>query len=136
MKNNYILLKEKLIETEKNQNGYTIMIGIGLNITDAPCTNSVSLSEITNVGISKEEILADIILSISDAWRNFNKKGFKDYKDIWLKYCGYIGKQIEICSTSIKEKGKMVGINDVGALLLDVDGTIKEYYSGDVYTRV
>ena len=125
-----------LIETEKLSDGYSILIGIGLNLVDAPCNNSVSLSQICKLDISKESLLSEIIISLSEAWQKFLNGGFSIYKELWLKNCGFIGKQTEIYSANTVTKGEMVGITDTGALLLDVEGVIKEFYSGDVYTKV
>jgi biotin-(acetyl-CoA carboxylase) ligase len=53
-------------------------------------------------------------------------------REKWLEYSGILGLEIHVQSGTQMQKGKVLGIDEEGALLLDDDGQTKKIISGDV----
>jgi len=54
-------------------------------------------------------------------------------REKWLEYSGILGREIHVQSGTQMQKGKVLGIDEEGALLLDDEGQTKKVISGDVF---
>ena len=54
---------------------------------------------------------------------------------LWRKYDLYIGKQVALMSGEREVVGVHAGIDGDGSLLLDVEGEIRRFQSGEVSLR-
>ena len=58
--------------------------------------------------------------------------GFGSIKDAWLSYCDMVGKQVRVVFKNNIESGKVLGVDDFGALVIsDERGKTKRVIAGD-----
>ncbi len=116
-----------------------IIVGIGININmikndfDEDFRHvSTSLREELGREMPRSDV-AVRLLSCFDKWyRIFLDGGFHPVREKWLEYSGILGLEIHVQSGTQMQKGKVLGIDEEGALLLDDDGQTKKVISGDV----
>jgi BirA family biotin operon repressor/biotin-[acetyl-CoA-carboxylase] ligase len=117
-----------------------IIVGIGININmrkndfdEAFRDVSTSLSEELGREVSRSAVTMRL-LSCFDTWyKIFLAGGFHPVREKWLEYSGIIGQEIRVQSGTQMQKGKVLGIDEEGALLLDDNGHTKKIISGDVF---
>jgi BirA family biotin operon repressor/biotin-[acetyl-CoA-carboxylase] ligase len=59
-------------------------------------------------------------------------EGFSDIRKAWIERAGPISERIRVNSVDGPISGRYQGLSDSGALLMDVDGDIREINHGDV----
>jgi len=121
----------------------SVIVGIGVNVN---LTHSQG-GGIDQPWISIDQILPDetprrnylislLINNVADVLRDFDRLGFKEYADVWKQYDAYLGRQVAISQAAGQQvMGIYRGIDEDGLLLLDCDGEIKKFSSGDVTVR-
>jgi len=123
--------------------GCSIIVGIGVNVNlthsqggaiDQPW---VSLDQIVSHETPRRNYLVSLLVNnVADVLRDFDSKGFKSYAAAWKQYDAYQGRQVVISqSANQKAVGIYRGIDEDGLLILDCDGEIKKFSSGDVSVR-
>lgn len=133
---NDLLLDEKkaagiLLESKVNgQNLEFVVIGIGVNILSNPdnvlftATNLKALgSEISNI-----ELLQKFLVKFEDLYQNYLEFGFKKVRNIWLSKAFKFKEEITVNQI----KGIFIDFDEVGNLILQVDGELRKISSGDV----
>jgi BirA family biotin operon repressor/biotin-[acetyl-CoA-carboxylase] ligase len=126
-----------LLETELN--GMLpvswIVIGIGVNITDAP-EGAVSLRALGIKEITAEDILEQLVFHVMTLYREWQKSGFSAVRDEWLECAYNIGSVINVRLPKETFSGTFLGIDHSGALQLKMpDGSKKIITSGEVFIR-
>lgn len=122
-----------------------LVIGFGINIYNnynkisnkinstsiaKPWTNLVS--EYGNVSISRNQLIADLIVKFLTNYEMFIENGLTIFLHKWSRYDKLINKMINIDIAGNIEHGKYLGIDEQGALLADINGKTKSFYSGEV----
>ena len=117
-----------------------IIVGIGININmrkgdfdEAFRDVSTSLREELGREMSRSAVTARLLGCFDTWYRIFLDGGFRPVREKWLEYSGILGREIHVQSGTQMQKGKVLGIDDDGALLLDDEGQTKKVISGDVF---
>ena len=128
-----------LLEGHRDPTGqYTVIIGIGINIKlsdeqlaqiDQP---AVDLYRVCNKSISRNAVISQLINTLTYLLDGFNRGGFAIFHDQWIKYDACYGKQLTLEVARRFIKGRYVGINNQGELLLETDSEILVFNGGEV----
>jgi len=128
------------------------VIGIGLNINmpqksaeqvDQPWTdlqeaiikNDTESDQKTASVIDRNELAAILITKLSHRLKQHQSEGLVTMVNEWAKHDFYLNKPVRLITGSREKKGICRGINNQGALLLEVDGQISPIYGGEVSLR-
>jgi BirA family biotin operon repressor/biotin-[acetyl-CoA-carboxylase] ligase len=132
-----------LIELEGQVSGPSdSVIGVGLNLRmseksalliNQPWTDLQSHSP---KPIDRNRLCAVIISCLIERLKLHQEKGLTAMVDEWHKHDIYLDKKVKLITGDRETKGICRGINNQGALLLEVDGVVKSIYGGEVSLRV
>ncbi|MGD8570444.1 MAG: bifunctional biotin--[acetyl-CoA-carboxylase] ligase/biotin operon repressor BirA [Gammaproteobacteria bacterium] len=144
---NDILLNDKklagiLLEMHGESNGPTnVIVGVGVNVRlpetaaeeiDQPFT---SLSEVSNRGVERNKIAAQLITQLMYVYDLFSEKGFGAFIDEWCSMDVYRDQRIQLQLPSGNISGINRGVDQTGALRLEHEGQISSYPSGELSLR-
>ena len=131
-----------LLEVIGDPTGFCqVIIGVGLNV-EMPEGHAVgidqswaNLAELVQGNLDRNElaglVVDELLLLLSD----YHELGFKYYRDEWHQYDAYAD---EIVTLSLMDKtveGIARGVDDTGALRLELAGEIKIFSGGEVGLR-
>jgi len=114
------------------------VVGLGLNIQldkefageiDQPW---VDLETITRKPIERNKLVASLIVAFVQTFNRFKQEGLTPFLPKWREYDHYAGKKAVLHLENESIPGVISGIDDYGSLLLEYNGTITRYHSGDV----
>ena len=116
-----------------------IVVGIGINVNirkkdfDESIRNmATSLAEEAGHDISRLDLTVKLFDRFDDLYIRLLDSGFGSIKGAWLLYCDMVGKQARVIFKNDIESGKVLGIDDYGALVIsDEKGVIKRLIAGD-----
>jgi BirA family biotin operon repressor/biotin-[acetyl-CoA-carboxylase] ligase len=143
---NDLLLNDKklcgvLVETTGNDEACAVVIGIGINVRlpteltariDQPATDLA----VAGVHQSRNEILARILIRMREVLRKFERQGFAAFRAEWDHRHAYRDRMADVVlSASSTISGKILGVNNDGALLIETTHGAQALYSGDVRVR-
>lgn len=136
---NDILLEDKKvcgILLERKDEKYMVA-GIGVNIKNAPILkNSLyQAASLQNCGIfvTREDFLAKFLEIFNEWLEKIARKELVTIKETWIKNAKGINKKIEIENIKGKITGKLIGVDDNGALILEESGNTVTILTGDVH---
>ncbi len=118
--------------------GMYIIIGIGVNIASAPSVSesmlypSASLAE-TGIQTDRVTFLKFFLQQFNLGLERWNRHGFAEVKDLWLRSAKGVGNEIRINLPRESLNGIFKGLGDDGCLLLETAGEIKKIVAGDVF---
>ncbi|MBL3526309.1 MAG: bifunctional biotin--[acetyl-CoA-carboxylase] ligase/biotin operon repressor BirA [gamma proteobacterium endosymbiont of Lamellibrachia anaximandri] len=118
-----------------------VVIGIGLNTRigehgsaiDQPWVDLVSISD--EMEIPRNRIAAKLIDNLVDVILTYRCSGLAAFADEWQRHDLLTGKTISLSSASQEYEGRHRGIDETGALLLEIDGKLRRFYAGEVSLR-
>lgn len=95
---------------------------------------AASLDEcLPGVLVFKYELLRNILLSLNDIVDQFVKTGFASLKQTWWQKHIYQNEEIRVYENNNQIlSGKVIGVDDIGCLLLQVGDFMKVIMSGDI----
>lgn len=140
---NDILVREKKIcgiltefGAEMDRISYVI-IGIGINVNNELKNElsdiATSLKIETDKKYSIVELLADILNNFDKNY-NYIKVGKLSYiRDSWLKYANIIGRNIKVNNENISLHGKVINVDNDGALFIETKEGEKRIICGDIF---
>lgn len=117
------------------------VIGIGLNINmpakaaediDQPWTD---LQSVVSDEIDRNQLVSTLINCLLIRLNQHKESGIITMLDDWFKQDLYLNKPVRLITGEKETLGICRGINNQGALLLEVDGQIKPIYGGEVSLR-
>ena len=128
-----------LIEIEAQSYGFfQAIIGVGVNVNMQNASKKhidqdwISLFQVMGYAIDRNLLGAKMIDTLLDYLKNFSEKGMSFFKEEWKKRDCLENSIISVQSAHIKTKGRYVGINDFGHLLLQTEtGEILSLASGE-----
>lgn len=148
---NDILCRDKklggiLIEVSGDPLGDCLcVIGIGLNISmchascdliEQPWTSLREISAEQGVPlISRNQIVFSLLDNLLSALSTYQRDGFRAYRASWIMAAAYINEQINIHAADGVQTGLLRGVDNSGALLVDVNGCEKIFHGGEVSVR-
>jgi BirA family biotin operon repressor/biotin-[acetyl-CoA-carboxylase] ligase len=117
-----------LLEAEEDW----VVMGIGVNVAGAP-EGAASLKDF---GIATEsgQVLDKLIVRVKDLYDLWVKNGFAPIREQWLRHAYNIGMTIQVRMPHETFSGKFLGIDDAGALEVEMpDGAMRAVCSGEVF---
>lgn len=125
-----------LIEVALQEDGVSILTGIGVNIAGVPDDIEypvTSLEELTKIKVTPPELGACLALSLVPRIELFLKEGFGYFKDEWLSLGPRPGQIVTVSGAEGRWSGSFLGVTSEGALLVrhDVRGVVT-VHSGEV----
>ena len=116
-----------------------VVVGIGINVNirkndfdESIRDMATSLAEEAGENISRLDLAAKLFDRFDDLYTRLLDSGFGSIKDAWLSYCDMVGKQVRVIFRNDIESGKVLGIDDFGALVIsDEKGKTKRVIAGD-----
>ena len=125
--------------SSQSSKDYMFNIGIGVNYDLGPHLNSMQendfpptdlLQIIQAVDYSRSELSGFIAKAIIESLYDFDQQSMLNALNDWPEYDVLHQKEVKIIQGNNCVKGKNVGIDYTGALLIDQHGAIKRVYNG------
>lgn len=117
-----------LLETE----GDWVVMGIGVNVAGAP-DGAASLRDF-GADAQSGHVLEKLVTRLKDFYDLWVKSGFAPIRSQWLHYAHNIGMTIQVRMPNETFSGKFLGIDDAGALEIEMpDGAKRTVCSGEVF---
>lgn len=117
------------------------VIGIGLNLNmPAQAAERIDqrwtdLQSHCETDIDRNMLSAKLITCLQTRLIQYQSEGLVSMLDEWHAHDIYVNKRVKLLTGERVTKGVCKGINNQGALLLEVDGVIKPIYGGEVSLR-
>lgn len=118
-----------------------VIIGLGVNLQlpeyasrhiDQPWTD---MQRHHSGGVSRNRLAADLIGELLQAMQLFQEQQLAPFAAHWRRYDAFHGREVELHHARKKIRGIHKGIADDGSLLLEVNGSIEQFHSGEVSLR-
>jgi len=117
------------------------VIGIGINV-DMPTEIAeridqrwTDLQSHCDIQIDRNVLSAQLISCLYDRLHQYKNEGLSAMLDEWHSHDVFLNKRVELQTGERITRGVCRGINNHGALLLEIDGNIKTIYGGEVSLR-
>lgn len=120
-----------------------VVIGVGLNMgisqhhgeqIDQPWTD---LSAVAGEGsLSRNRVCGLILQHLCKAMHEFSGRGLAPFLQEWRSHDATSERMVDLLLPGHSMTGRALGIDDHGALLLEIDGTVRRFVSGDVSLRL
>ncbi len=143
--NDLLINKKKisgiLIETTDSEDGLDIVIGVGINVhMDASDGVEIdqswgNLEENPSHKLDRNKIIVSIISEMYELFKDYPNSGFKKYHHVFETYNLLKDKICKVETDKETYEGKVVGVNEVGELLLEKNGKIQHLRYGEVSIR-
>ena len=133
-----------LVEAEGQSDGAChLVIGIGININmpedaakeiDQPWTD---LTKLTNHNIDRNELVKLLIKHLDLVIAEYRENRLDNLVDDWNRLNAYRDASVRVLSTSNEKRGKCLGIDASGAMLLEdpTTKTVTKIFGGEVSLR-
>lgn len=110
-----------------------VVIGIGINVNDAPAQGAVSLARHAGSQVSRVALLQELLRQLEHYYANFRKHQLDGILDAWRQYSATLGQRVRIDMPGSRIDGIAVDIDEDGGLLVRRDsGLIEKVLAGDV----
>jgi BirA family transcriptional regulator, biotin operon repressor / biotin---[acetyl-CoA-carboxylase] ligase len=128
-----------LLETVGATNGGHIVIGIGVNINmsefrdieiDQPWTDlaTVLYGNVPSRNLLAARLLDAIVTTIC----SFERGGGKNLQHVWRRYDSIYGQVVEVQTHNGRQRGKALGIDVEGRLIIQIDGQRQAFACGGI----
>jgi len=131
-----------LLELHGESHGpLAVVVGVGINISmsenaaneiDQPW---VSYQSLTQTPVSRNQLAADFLSNILSALQEFELNGLDSFRERWLQRDCYMNSKVRLQLGDREIVGIARGIDQQGALLLESQGQVQRYYSGEIRLR-
>jgi BirA family biotin operon repressor/biotin-[acetyl-CoA-carboxylase] ligase len=132
-----------LIEMSGDASGpCDVVIGVGVNVCmpkntgveiDQPWTDVCSH---TDVVPSRNRMAARFLDQLLPLLATYESRGFAHYRSRWQEYDAFAGQPVVLCAGENQcVAGSAAGVNDSGGLVIDVNGIMRVFKSGEVSLR-
>ncbi|MEX0448019.1 bifunctional biotin--[acetyl-CoA-carboxylase] ligase/biotin operon repressor BirA [Xenorhabdus sp. SGI246] len=117
-----------------------IVIGIGMNISMSSeqqkliNQRSINLQQ-AGVTIERNKLVAEIVIELKKALVQFENEGLLPFISRWFKLDNFMDRPVKLIIGDQEIYGISRGIDQQGALLLDIDGVITPYIGGEISLR-
>lgn len=85
---------------------------------------------------SRNLLAAALIDELVRVFSEYEERGFAACAEEWRRYDCVTGRMVRLMSGSYTLTGRMLGIDDSGALLLSVDGAVRRFTTGEISLRM
>lgn len=132
-----------LIESKRCAEHLILIIGVGVNVK-MPIGFKIEsemgwsdLSSIDATPADRNALIVQFYLECEKVMRQFFEQGFSVFKQEWMSYDGFAGRDVKIIDQGeLQYCGMNMGIDDSGCLLVRSDEGVKKIFSGDVSLRI
>jgi BirA family biotin operon repressor/biotin-[acetyl-CoA-carboxylase] ligase len=132
-----------LIETSGSAQGVVnAVIGVGLNLRltrhvveriDQPAADLES----AGLRVGRNELLARLLLDLRDVLGTFSREGFRALRSEWERLHAYRDKMVRLdMAGETCLEGRVIGVDEYGALLLETGSGIRAFHSGELSLRL
>ncbi|MBC8944488.1 MULTISPECIES: bifunctional biotin--[acetyl-CoA-carboxylase] ligase/biotin operon repressor BirA [Xenorhabdus] len=117
-----------------------IVIGIGMNISMSSeqqkliNQRSINLQQ-AGVTIERNKLVAEIVVELKKALVQFENEGLLPFISRWFKLDNFMDRPVKLIIGDQEIYGISRGIDQQGALLLDINGVITPYIGGEISLR-
>jgi len=118
-----------------------VVIGVGINIgMPEEHANDIDqkwadLNQLSEKRVGRNELAGALIDEILLLLSNYHEVGFTTYRDEWVSHDAYANEPVRLLLVSKTKEGVARGVNEAGALRLDVDGEIQVFSGGEISLR-
>ncbi|MDC9623977.1 bifunctional biotin--[acetyl-CoA-carboxylase] ligase/biotin operon repressor BirA [Xenorhabdus sp. XENO-7] len=117
-----------------------IVIGIGMNISMSSEQQKLINQQWTNlqqagIVVERNKLISEIILELKKALIQFENEGLSPFLFRWLKLDNFMNRSVKLIIGNQEVYGTARGIDQQGALLLDINGVITPYIGGEISLR-
>lgn len=118
------------------------IIGIGLNVRMPPEQAKlidqpwVDLNQLSSEPVDRNLLSATLMKELYNLLGQYEETGLKPYLSRWFELDYFINKRVNLLIADKVKSGICRGINEQGALLLDVDGEIEAHIGGEISLRL
>lgn len=142
---NDVLIREAkiagvLLESRFSRGVFELVIGVGMNIAmDAAAMHEVesSWSDLSRAGVApqpREDWLQALLLQLDRRFIELRQHGFSGIREDWLRYHVHQGENVCYQYQGERHSGRVVGLDEAGALLVETGGETRAVMSGEVNT--
>jgi BirA family biotin operon repressor/biotin-[acetyl-CoA-carboxylase] ligase len=129
-----------LVELAVHEQGTQVVVGIGVNVAltqEAQQGIDQATADLSgsSAQVSRNRLSAEIINSVLDYLRGFAVSGFQPMVTSFNDHHAYHGQTCRLLMGSEVVTGVVKGVSDQGELLLESDGELIRYASGEVSLR-
>ncbi|PHM45521.1 bifunctional biotin--[acetyl-CoA-carboxylase] ligase/biotin operon repressor BirA [Xenorhabdus miraniensis] len=126
--------------TGKTGDAAQIVIGIGINISmSSEQQKSINQRWINlqqaGMTVERNKLIAEIIAELKKTLTQFENEGLSPFIPRWLKLDNFINRSVKLIIGEQEIHGIARGIDQQGALLLDINGVITPYIGGEISLR-
>ena len=118
------------------------VIGIGLNLNMPEEAGKMIEQKWTDLqshskdSVDRNALSAQLISSLHQRLHQYQHTGLTSMLDEWHTYDAFLNKRVKLITGERVTQGICRGVNNQGALLLEVNGLVKPVYGGEVSLRM
>jgi len=133
-----------LVEKRPIKSAWSVVIGVGINVTAAPPDNSIarpatSLAEHTGGPVERIEIVRAVLCRL-DGWLERLKTdpsaACRAIHDEWVDRCGMINRRHTVLSGGVSYTGRVVDVSPMEGLVLCLDDNRRAHLPAEISTIV
>jgi BirA family biotin operon repressor/biotin-[acetyl-CoA-carboxylase] ligase len=131
-----------LIESSARADGrVSAVIGIGMNLRLLPGVAErigQPAADLESAGLQagRDELLARVLIDLKDVLEVFSREGFAALQQEWGRLHAYQDKMVRLDMAGDKYvEGRVIGVDDYGALLLDTATGRRAFHAGELSLR-
>ncbi|MEE4191918.1 MAG: biotin--[acetyl-CoA-carboxylase] ligase [Halieaceae bacterium] len=131
-----------LVETSGHAAGPTsAVVGIGINLampdTEAEAIDQrwTDVSRAGGIRGGRNALLGSLLNHLLPLLANFESAGFHPWRERWLARNAHAGQSVALRSGDREIVGVVQGVDESGALLLDLGGTVQAFTGGELSLR-
>ncbi|MEH6466319.1 MAG: biotin--[acetyl-CoA-carboxylase] ligase, partial [Porticoccus sp.] len=131
-----------LLEIVGDPTGFCqVVIGVGINI-GMPEEHAhdidqkwADLNQLSDKVIGRNELAGTLVDEILLLLSNYHEVGFTTYRDEWVSHDAYANEPVRLLLVSKAKEGVARGVDEAGALRLEVDGEMQIFSGGEISLR-
>lgn len=131
-----------LIDIDSLEDGSArCIIGVGINLT-LPDTVAQHIDQAwTDVNshlpapLQRNQFAGRLHQYLVDTLTDYERSGFTQFAPLWQQYDKFDNKPVRLLLGERKVEGICRGVDDTGALLVEVDGSVKRFFGGEISVR-
>ncbi|PHM60441.1 bifunctional biotin-- synthetase/biotin operon repressor [Xenorhabdus stockiae] len=117
-----------------------IVIGIGMNISMSSEQQKIINQQWSNlqqagVTVERNKLVTEIVTELKKALVQFENEGLQSFVPRWFKLDNFMNRPVKLIIGEQEIYGIARGIDQQGALLLDIDGIVTPYIGGEISLR-
>jgi BirA family biotin operon repressor/biotin-[acetyl-CoA-carboxylase] ligase len=116
-----------------------LVVGLGININIRkndfpPELRQQATSILIETGKQTDRALwvRSFLMAFEQLYDEAAADGFAAVLDRWRRYSSTLGKDVLVCSSGCRIRGKALDIDGQGALLVETEGSIRRFWAGEV----